>query len=84
MFRSIFFALLFYAISSGGLYQGLIISIFYAVGMGLPLVLITILVAKTNELILEKITQTLFLKRLSGIILTIVGVYLGMMGYLSF
>lgn len=81
----IFFAVLFYAMSSGGLYHSLIIFIFYAIGMSLPIVLITILVAKANELILRKIAQASgTLKKLSGVTLVIVGLYLAVIAYLTF
>jgi len=60
--------------SSGGLYHGLMIFVFYAIGMSLPIILITVLVAKANDLILGKMVQaTGILNKISGIILVIVG-----------
>jgi len=78
----LFFAVLFYAASSGGIYHGLIIFVFYAMGMGLPLILITILVAKANDLILRKMSRsTGILKKISGVILIIVGLSLAIASF---
>lgn len=78
----VFFAVLFYAASSGGVYHSLIIFVFYAMGMGLPLILTSILVAKANDLILRKMSQsTRILKKISGAILIIVGSYLAIISF---
>jgi len=56
--------------------------IFYAMGMGLPLILITILVAKANDLILRKMSRsTGILKKISGVILIIVGLSLAIASF---
>jgi len=49
----------------------------------LPIILITILVAKTNDLILRRMVQaTGVLNKISGIILVIVGLYLTVISFL--
>jgi len=79
----VFLAVLFYAMLSGGLFNGLIIFIFYAMGMGLPIILVTILVAKAKDLILKRMIQsTRVLSKISGLILIVVGSYLAIISFL--
>jgi cytochrome c biogenesis protein CcdA len=73
----VFFAILFWAIAGGGLLNGIITFIAYAVGMGLPLILTTILLAMAKELALRRMVRMLpWLRRISGAVLIIIGVYL--------
>lgn len=73
----IFFAILFWAVVSGGLVNGVITFVIYAFGMGLPLILTTVLVAKAKELTLNKLVKmTPWIQRFSGIVLVIAGIYL--------
>jgi cytochrome c biogenesis protein CcdA len=72
----IFFAILFYAISSSAS-EAFLSFIIYALGMGLPLILITIMLDKAKETILKKATEwTPIIQRLAGLILILVGAYL--------
>jgi cytochrome c biogenesis protein CcdA len=49
----------------------------YALGMGTPLILITIFVSKAKDLILNRMMDAMpLLKKLSGIALTLIGSYL--------
>jgi len=78
----VFFAVIFYALGSGGFYNCLIIFVFYALGMGIPLILVTVLVAKAKDLILKRMVQgTRTLKKISGITLIIVGTYLAIISF---
>ncbi|MFQ6080714.1 MAG: cytochrome c biogenesis CcdA family protein [Candidatus Bathyarchaeia archaeon] len=73
----IFFAILFWAIAGGGVLTGIITFMIYAMGMGLPLILTTILLAMAKEMTLKRMVKMLpWLQRISGIILIIIGVYL--------
>lgn len=73
----IFFSILFYAIAVGGPLHGIITFLIYALGMGFPLVIITVLVAKAKKFMLERIIGvTPWLQRISGIFLAVIGVYL--------
>jgi len=73
----LFFSVLFYAIATGGYLQGIVTFTVYAAGMGLPLIITTVLVAKAKELMLERIIEaTPLLQRISGIVLAVIGVYL--------
>lgn len=73
----IFFAVLFWAIAGGGLLNGIVTFIVYAVGMGLPLILTTVLVAMAKEIALKRIVEMLpLLQKISGLILIIIGIYL--------
>ena len=73
----IFFSIVFYAIVSGGALFGFVTFIFYAVGMGFPILLTTILVAKAKQLMLKKIMGiTPLLQKISGLILIAIGIYL--------
>jgi cytochrome c-type biogenesis protein len=73
----IFFAVLFWAITSGGFISGIVTFMVYAAGMGGPLILITVLVALAKEATLSKIAEiTLLVQKIGGIILIIVGIYL--------
>lgn len=73
----VFFSILLSTIAAGGPLHGIITFVVYAVGMGLPLIITTILVAKAKEFMLKRIVKmTTWLQRISGIVLVIVGVYL--------
>ncbi len=72
----IFFAVLFWAVASGPV-NGMITFLIYAAGMGLPLILTTILVSVAKERMLKKMMSILpRLQKISGVILIIIGIYL--------
>jgi len=78
----IFFSILFYAVTAGGALFVLVIFIIYALGMSVPLVITTILVAKAKEFFLKRITKiTPWIQKISGIVLIIIGVYLAYIYY---
>jgi len=73
----IFFAVLFWAIAGGGILNGVITFLVYALGMGFPLVLTTLLVSLAKKAMLKKMMKSLlWLQRISGIVLIIIGIYL--------
>jgi len=72
----IFLSILFYAISSGAL-MALASFVVYALGMGFPLILITVVLAMTKETVYRRVTElTSTMQRLAGLILIIVGGYI--------
>lgn len=73
----IFLSILFYAFVGGGLHYGLLIFVAYAIGMGFPIILITLLVAKAKKIMLERIVRMMpWFRKISGTILVLIGVYL--------
>ncbi len=72
MFISVFF----YALS-GGVLNGVLMFLVYSLGMGLPLIVTSVLVARAKEVMIGRISRaTERLQRLSGVILVAVGIYL--------
>ncbi len=72
----IFLSLLFYAISKG-LANGVLTFAAYAMGMGAPLMLTSILVAEAKEVLIKRVHRfTPWFQRASGLTLIVVGVYL--------
>lgn len=73
----IFFSILSIAIAAGGLLNGILTFTVYAIGMGLPLIIITILLVNTKKMFLKRIMKMMpWIEKLSGIILVSIGVYL--------
>ncbi len=72
----IFLSILVNAISSRA-YAAVVIFVVYALGMGLPLVLVTVFLAKVKETIHRKAAElTSAVQKLAGLILLLVGSYL--------
>jgi cytochrome c biogenesis protein CcdA/chitodextrinase len=72
----IFFSTLFYAITSGGFLAGITTFVVYAVGMGLPILLITILLAKTKTQLLNRVMNVMpWFEKISSVIIIAIGVY---------
>ena len=73
----IFFATLFWAVVQSGPLTGLITFIVYSFGMGVPLILTTILLSIFKKKSLNKLkNMTPKIQKLSGIILIVIGIYL--------
>jgi cytochrome c biogenesis protein CcdA len=73
----IFFSILFYAILSGEPFHIMLTFLSYAFGMTLPLVLTTIIVARSRDLLVKKaVRATPILHRISGVALILLGIYL--------
>ncbi len=73
----IFFSILFYAVTIRGVFGGVITFLVYSIGMSLPLILTTILIAKTKDLLIKRILNLMpRIQKVSGIILIILGCYL--------
>lgn len=70
----IFLSIIFYALASGLIY-GILAFLVYAIGMGIPIILITILISKAKPLIIKKIPISL-IQKINGVILIIIGIYL--------
>lgn len=81
----IFFSILFYAVAAGGFLYSLITFMVYALGMGLPMIITTILVAKAKKFMLQRLVKaTPWFQKISGIVLVVIGVYLIVFYYTSF
>jgi len=82
----VFLSMILYAVAAGGAlgpFYGAVVFLFYALGMALPLVAITALVAKAKGLALRKIAKaTPWLQRASGALLIAMGAYV-VFSYLS-
>lgn len=74
----IFFSIILYSFASEGLLYGTMIFIAYAMGMGLPIIAISIFVIKAKEIILRRIMRAtpLLLQVISGLFLIIIGIHL--------
>ena len=73
----IFFSTLLYAVASGGPLYVAITFVVYAIGMGIPIIITTILVAKARKLMVERMINMIpRFRKISGIILMIIGAYL--------
>jgi len=81
----VFFSILFYAVAAGGPLYSMITFVVYAIGMGLPIIITTLLVAKAKKFMLERMVKMIpWFQKISGIILIIIGVYLIYFYYISF
>ncbi len=73
----IFFSILFYAVAAGGFLQGMITFVVYAIGMGLPITITTILIAKAKKLLVKRMMTMLpWIQKISGLVLITIGAYL--------
>ena len=73
----IFISILLYSIVSGGILPGIMTFIIYALGMGIPLILTTVLVVTAKELVHNKLVKAMpYLEKISGVLLIIIGIYL--------
>jgi cytochrome c-type biogenesis protein len=71
--------------ASRGLANGVLTFVAYALGMGVPLMLTSVLVAQANEVLLRRISEaTPRLQRVSGAILVLVGLYLFYFHYVAY
>ncbi len=81
----IFFSILLFSIVSGGILNGIITFLIYALGMGIPLILTTILVVRAKELVCRRVLKVMpFVQKMGGSILIIIGIYLLYSYYIMF
>lgn len=84
----IIFSIILYVIVMGGplgAIYSIIAFIAYTIGMGIPIIIITILVSKAKNIIIKKMIKIIpKLQKISGIFLIIIGFYLIYFYYLSF
>jgi cytochrome c-type biogenesis protein len=72
----IFLSVLVFALSKG-LLDAVVAFVAYALGMGLPLVIMSLLVAEANELMIRRISGAApRIQRVGGAVLVLVGLYL--------
>jgi cytochrome c biogenesis protein CcdA len=72
----VFISVFFYALS-GGVLNGVVTFLVYGLGMGLPLIVTSVLVARAKEVMIGRISMaTERFQRLSGVVLVAVGIYL--------
>jgi cytochrome c biogenesis protein CcdA len=80
----IFFSILLYTITLGEPFQILFTFVSYAAGMALPLVAVTIIVAKSRDFLVKKFVRaTSLLHKIGGVVLILSGTYLTI-SYISF
>jgi cytochrome c-type biogenesis protein len=80
----IFLSVLLHAMTKG-LLNGLLTFATYAVGMGIPLIITSVLLAEAKDFAIAKITRmTPRLHRASGIMLILVGAYLAYFYYITY
>jgi len=73
----IFLSILVYAVTLGGHLNGLVTFLIYAFGMGLPLIVLSILATEAKNITYQKISRfTPTIQKVSGIILIALGCYL--------
>jgi cytochrome c biogenesis protein CcdA/PKD repeat protein/glutathione peroxidase-family protein len=73
----IFFSTLFYAITAGGVIAGIVTFLVYSAGMGIPIILTTILLAKTKDYLLSRIMRAMpWFQKISSVLLIGIGIYL--------
>ncbi len=78
----IFFSIIFSALVAGGHIDAALTFIIYASGMGIPLIVITYLIAKAKKKILNKIRDSMpLVQKFSGLLLLIIGIYLIIYSY---
>jgi len=71
------FSILFYATASGGFIEGIVAFMIYAMGIGLPIIITSVLVVKAKHLLLGRIASlTPTLRKISGIVVVFFGIYL--------
>jgi cytochrome c-type biogenesis protein len=80
----IFISVLFYAMSKG-LAQGVLSFVAYALGMGAPLIVTTLLLSQAKDYMIQRINMaTEKLRRVSGAVLVAVGLYLIYFYYITY
>jgi len=73
----IFFSILMYTVTLGEPFQILLTFVSYASGMAIPLVAVTIIVAKSRDFLVKKFVRAAsLLHRIGGVVLTLLGIYL--------
>lgn len=73
----VFFSVLLFGMLDGGMFGGILTFTFYALGVGIPLIITSILVATTKRSMISKIRDiTPKLHRFSGVVMILVGIYL--------
>jgi cytochrome c-type biogenesis protein len=78
-------SIIFYSIATNSPLYGIIAFIIYTIGMGIPIIIITILIAKTKNLIIKRVMKIIpRLQKISGIVLIIIGSYLIYSYYVSY
>jgi len=80
----IFISVLFYSMSKG-LAQGVLSFVAYALGMGAPLIVTTLLLSQAKDFMVQRLNMaTEKLQRVSGVILVAVGLYLIYFYYITY
>ena len=80
----IFISVLFYSMSKG-LSQGALSFVAYALGMGAPLIVTTVLLSQAKDYVIQRINMaTEKLQRVSGAVLVAVGIYLIYFYYITY
>jgi cytochrome c biogenesis protein CcdA/cytochrome oxidase Cu insertion factor (SCO1/SenC/PrrC family) len=79
----IFFSTIFYAVASGGFVFGVLTFVVYALGMGVPIVVVSVLVSRAKRFVVDRVLRFMpWFERVGGVFLVVVGVYLLVSYYL--
>jgi cytochrome c biogenesis protein CcdA/PKD repeat protein/peroxiredoxin len=73
----IFLSTMFYAFTAGGFFSGIITFLIYALGMGIPLLITTLLVAKAKQVMIGRLMKLMpWIQKFSSILLVGIGIYI--------
>lgn len=73
----IFFSILLLAIISEGIFAGLVVFLIYSIGMGIPLILTTLLLVVAKDIVHKKVFKIMpLIEKIGGAVLIIIGIYL--------
>ena len=73
----IFLSTMFYAFTAGGFFSGVITFLIYALGMGVPLLITTLLVAKAKQVMIDRLMKLMpWVQKISSVLLVGIGIYI--------
>ena len=74
---AIFFSILLYSIVIGGIFGGIIIFLIYSLGMGIPLIITTVLMVMAKDVIYKRIFKAIpIIEKAGGVLLIVIGAYM--------
>lgn len=81
----VFLMIVFSALAAGGFLLGLLIFLIYALGMGVMMVVVSVAVALSKELLLRRFRSVMpYVHKVSAVILILAGIYLLFYWYMTF
>ncbi len=81
----LFLGIVLPVLTTGGIVSGILVFLSYALGMGIMMIVVSIAVTLSKDIVLKRLEwATRHVKRVSGIILLLVGIYLIYYWYVAF